>query len=210
MTSRPGRTFRGVTTSTTDQDGPPGDDHVDRLEDVFRTYGARVYAYARRHTTPDAAEDLVSETFLIAWRRRAELPLDPLPWLLVVARNLLANQRRSGARADRLWLSAVREQWHLHTAAAPEDAVIERDRYLDALGSCTRPEREALLLVAWDGLALAEAAAVAGCSPRAFTVRLSRARARMRAHLEADAAGPAVAGSRSTEPHRLTIAQELS
>jgi RNA polymerase sigma-70 factor (ECF subfamily) len=155
------------------------------------------------------------------------MPDEPLPWLLVVARNLLANQRRSGARADRLWLATVRSQWHQHAAAPPEDAVVERDRYLSALETCTRPEREALLLVAWDGLSVADAAAVAGCSSRAFTVRLSRARARMRARLDSDGAAVTQASSPvspgrspavdvaprprpATETPRLSIAQELS
>lgn len=187
-----------------------------------------MFAYARRHAPADAADDVVSETFLVAWRRRSELPDEPLPWLLVVARNLLANQRRSGARADRLWLATVRAQWHLHAAAPAEDAVMERDRCVDALEACTRPEREALLLVAWDGLSVADAAAVAGCSPRAFTVRLSRARARMRARLDADdaalvmqtgstvtqgrsrIAGVAPRPGQATDTPRLSIAQELS
>jgi RNA polymerase sigma-70 factor (ECF subfamily) len=206
---------------------PPGDstrpvEDVARLESAFREHASRVFAYARRHTTADAADDVVSETFLVAWRRRAELPEEPLPWLLVVARNLVANHRRSGARADRLWLAAVREQWHLHAGAPADEAVVERERYLEALQSCTRPEREALLLVAWDGLTVTQAAAVAGCSPRAFTVRLSRARARMRARIDADATPPAASrstapavaapepGLRTPETPRLSIAQELS
>lgn len=161
------------------------------LEDLFRRYADRVYAYARRHTTREAADDIVSETFLVAWRRRTDLPDDPLPWLLVVARNTIANHRRSGARADQLWMAAVRDFWHMPDTLPAADAVVERDECLRALETCTRPEREALLLIAWDGLDHVAAAAVAGCSPRAFTVRLSRARARMTAAL-----------SSTVEPHR--------
>ena len=216
MTSGRDRTVPGVSTPSRSPDDARKGDDAGRLESLFRAHAARVYAYARRHSCVDAADDIVSETFLVAWRRRDELPDDPLPWLLVVARNLLANQRRSGARADRVWLAAVREQWHLDTAAAPDDAVIERDRHLEALEACSRPEREALLLVAWDGLAVSDAAAVAGCSTRAFTVRLSRARARMRARLEADVPRPSTGAAEPTpaarlaEPTRLTIAKELS
>ena len=50
---------------------------------------------------------------------------------------------------------------------------------LTALAELSELEREAVLLVAWDGLANRDAAAVAGCSLRAFEVRLSRARARL-------------------------------
>lgn len=50
---------------------------------------------------------------------------------------------------------------------------------VQALGELTELEREALLLVAWDGLEPFDAAQVAGCSADAFEVRLVRARARL-------------------------------
>jgi RNA polymerase sigma-70 factor (ECF subfamily) len=68
--------------------------------------------------------------------------------------------------------------------------VVERATLISALGELTDLEREAVLLVAWDGLRNAEAARVAGCSQRAFEVRVSRARARlarlMNAHVAAE------------------------
>lgn len=171
------------------------------LEALFRAHADRVYAYARRHVGPDAADDVVSETFLVAWRRRSELPENPLPWLLVVARNLIAHHRRSRARSDRFWASAVRELWEIPVGPAADAEVQERDACLRALARCTPAEREALLLVAWDGLTPTEAARVAGCSVRAFTVRLSRGRARLRDGL----------GERpnSSAPH-LTLTSETS
>lgn len=158
---------------------------MDELERLYRAHAARLRAYAWRHVGPDHADDVVSEVFLVAARRRDDLPDDAaLPWLLVVARNVIRNHRRSGRRADDLWLAAVREQWHMPQGVDPADVVTEREEYVRALCSCSRPEREALLLVAWEGLTAEQAAAVSGCSVRAFTVRLSRARARMRAALE--------------------------
>lgn len=168
------------------------------LDTLFREHADRVYAYARRHVGPDGADDIVSETFLVAWRRRTELPEHPLPWLLVTARLLIANHRRSGRRADQLWLAAVRDLWRMPQAMAADEALIHREAYLGALEQCSRPEREALVLTAWDGLTPAQAAAVAGCSVRAFTVRLSRARARVRRALADDGT-----------PHHLSIIKEL-
>lgn len=169
------------------------------IDDLFRRCAPRVWAYACRHVGPDSADDVVSETFLIAWRRRRELPPEELPWLLVVCRNVMANQRRSGRRADQLWLDAVRSQWQLAGPVVPEDAVLDREAHLSALATCTRPEREALILTAWEGLTPAQAAAVTGCSTRAFTVRLSRARARMRAALDPGDASPFAAAIRLAE-----------
>ena len=49
----------------------------DQFEDAFRTLAPRVYAYARRHIDLAACEDVVAETFLIAWRRLGEVPEQP-------------------------------------------------------------------------------------------------------------------------------------
>jgi RNA polymerase sigma-70 factor (ECF subfamily) len=143
-----------------------------------------VHAYARRHVGAQLAEDVVAETFTIAWRRWAVVPDPALPWLLVVARNVVSNQQRSFARADRMWSTAVHELWHQTDPDDPQDLHVDRASALEALAACTPRDREALLLVAWDGLSAIDAAAVAGCSPRAFTVRLSRARQRFARALE--------------------------
>lgn len=161
---------------------PP--DHTDRHTDLFRRHAARVYAYARRHVEDAQCDDVVSETFIVAWRRPEQVPDDPLPWLLVVARNIIANQRRTSRRADQLWFAAVREGWAM-TSPAADAGLAERELILTALGACTRTEREALLLTAWDGLTPQQAAVVADCSPRAFTVRLHRARGRLRSAVDA-------------------------
>lgn len=151
------RTYKGVI-HPPDQLGPPNPDPApeptlepspDRLTTLFREHSARVYAYARRHVEESHCDDIVSETFLVAWRRPEKVPDQALPWLLVVARNVIANQRRTSRRADDVWFAAVRQGW---TATSPsaDEAVIEREAMIAALETCTRAEREALLLTAWD------------------------------------------------------------
>jgi RNA polymerase sigma-70 factor (ECF subfamily) len=152
---------------------------TERFAAMFARCSDPVFAYARRHSDAVLAEDVAAETFLIAWRRRADLPEDPLPWLLVVARNTLANRQRSLIRAQRLEIELIA----LHRLAAHSPAVefevVQRSIMLRALTSLTSLEREAVLLVAWDGLTSRDAATVAGCSERAFNVRLHRARRRL-------------------------------
>jgi len=158
----------------------------DQLAARFEELAPRIYAYARRHVGIDAAEDIVSDTFLVAWRRRDELPPDLLPWLLVVARKTIGNRRRSDSRRSRLHGAAAQSaRLAASDVPAAEDVAAERATTLAALSNLSELEREALLLVAWDGLAPADAAAVAGCSRRAFEVRISRARARLRTSLAA-------------------------
>jgi RNA polymerase sigma factor (sigma-70 family) len=151
----------------------------ERFTALFDSFSPRVFAYVRRHIERSLVEDIVSETFLVAWRRLNEMPEDPLPWLLVVARNVLANQRRSFARHDRIQLETAALGRLVSTDSAVDEVVIARTTMLKALASLTSTEREALLLVAWDGLSAAEAAEVTGCSSRTFAVRLHRARRRL-------------------------------
>jgi RNA polymerase sigma factor (sigma-70 family) len=155
-------------------------DSKQQFTGLYDEYYRRVLRYALQHADPGCAEDVASETFLIAWRRLAEIPQPPLPWLLGVARNLLRQQfgrtRREQRLADRI--SAMTNDADLLAWDAGEH-VVERAAALDALGSLQADDVEALTLVTWHGLSAAEAADVVGCSPHAFTVRLYRARRRL-------------------------------
>jgi len=157
----------------------------DRFEELFRATAPRVRTYLRRHVEPDVIDDLLAETFTVAWTRLDRIPQEPLPWLFVVARNMVRRQWRSRRRADELFQRSARELW-THVEASPETGMLNREDTLAALSQCSPLEREALLLTAWDGLSATDAAAVAGCSPRAFTVRLSRARSRFDRALGSD------------------------
>lgn len=169
---------------------PPRD--AARFADLWDRYAPRVQAYALRHVDRDTAQEVVSETFLVAWRRWADVPAEPLPWLLVVARHTIANHRRAHHRARLLVTAVARLELVMpRTTDATDGLVAERDALLRALARLTTREREALLLVAWDGLTPAQAAGVARCSPATFNVRLHRARRRLDAALTSDERPPA-------------------
>lgn len=162
---------------------------MSHFDDVYAAHRDAVWRYFKRRSAVDQ-EDLTTEVFLVAWRRRDELPAEPLPWLYGVARRVLANQRRAGDRRD-----ALAERAAAHAAdAAPDlaDAVGLRADLARALGQLTERDRELVLLVAWEGLTVAEAAAALGCSRGAAAVRLHRARRRLHTALNDDT-GPALA-----------------
>jgi DNA-directed RNA polymerase specialized sigma24 family protein len=75
----------------------------DRFEELFREHYRAVRGYALRRAPGDLAQDVVSETFLAAWRRLDDVPDDALPWLYGVARRVPANQRRSADRGSAPW-----------------------------------------------------------------------------------------------------------
>jgi RNA polymerase sigma factor (sigma-70 family) len=156
------------------------DDPEKWFTEVYDEHHRRVFAYALAHAGRDTAEDVASETFLIAWRRLDDVPDTPLPWLLGVARNLLRQQHDGGNRrralADRIAALTTPEDLAAWDVA---DHVIERDSALTAIASLSERDLEILALVMWHGLASRDAATVVGCSAAAFFVRLHRARRRL-------------------------------
>jgi len=150
-----------------------------RLAVLFDAHYDAVMAYARRRTRQLAdAEEVASETFIIAWRRLNDLPADyELPWLYAIARRVLSNQRRGGGRRLRM---EKRVRGITQNATQDETGVPE---VLDALGQLAPTDQEVLRLTAWEGLAPAEIARVLGISPNAAAIRLHRARGRLRHEL---------------------------
>jgi RNA polymerase sigma-70 factor, ECF subfamily len=162
------------------------------VEEDFRRlwvdYNRHVLAYAlRRADQRTDAEDVVSSTFTVAWRRWSDKPAAEfeLPWLYAIAARVLANQRRSARRLLALRLR-LRE---LPEAAQPERSNLPE--VVAALRELRPEEREILRLAAWEGLTNAELAVALGCTENAATIRLHRARKRLAEHLmkEEPAAG---------------------
>jgi len=157
-------------------------DQESRFRALFEVAYAPLCRYARhRGLTGPEAEDLVAQTLEIAWRRIGEVPAaEPLPWLYAVAHNLWRNQARRDRRRRAL---LARFRVAQPAAAGGDPAVLEPGVLRDALASLSDSDQEVLRLVAWDGLAPAEAAVVLGCSPVAARTRLHRARVRLAARL---------------------------
>jgi RNA polymerase sigma factor (sigma-70 family) len=150
----------------------------ERLEDMFRTYEPAIVAYVRRRATPDVVDDLVAETFLVAWRRLDVVPDEPLPWLLGVARRVLATHRRGRDRRRNLGARLMDAQPRSRSWEEDGD-----DPATAALARLSERDREALTLIAWEGLTPGQAALVLGEPPGRFRVRLHRAKRRMKALL---------------------------
>jgi RNA polymerase sigma-70 factor (ECF subfamily) len=162
------------------------------LERLFEAYAGAVRAYARRRVDPAAADDAVSEVFVIAWRRLDDVPDDPLPWLLGCARHVLSHQQRRLGRDVALVT-------RLSATARAELSVASDGTLAQAFSALSEQDRELLLLIAWEGLDIAQAAQVLGCSRNALTVRLHRARKRFAAALRI-ADGPGLTAGSGKQP----------
>jgi RNA polymerase sigma-70 factor (ECF subfamily) len=160
------------------------------LEALFAAHYDDVLAYALRRSDGEAAQDVVAETFLVAWRRLEVVPDDALPWLYGVARRVLANQRRSDRRRD-----ALAQRLAAHAAPTDRPAVGGDVSLLRALARLSEQDCEALMLVAWEGLDRRRAAAALGCRPGTLGVRLHRARRRLARLLDQEEAPLGTAAS---------------
>jgi RNA polymerase sigma-70 factor (ECF subfamily) len=145
-----------------------------QFEQLFRAHYGSVLSYALRRAPSSAADDAVAETFLIAWKRLESIPRAELPWLLGVTRRVLANQRRRDATQERVTLLWAAEP----VAHEIPDSTLDHELKL-AFSQLGERDQELLRLVAWDGLAPAEAARVLGWSAVGARVRLHRARTRL-------------------------------
>ncbi|WP_433061294.1 RNA polymerase sigma factor [Dactylosporangium sp. CS-033363] len=164
----------------------------DRFAEVFDRHYEHIYAYAARRLGPDLAEDVASETFLVAYDRRDGFDAargDVRPWLYGIASNLIMRHSRAEARRLKAFArSAEPDSGPDDTELVPGrvDAGGARGRLAAALNRLSLADRDVLLLVAWAGLNQQEAAAALGIPPGTARSRLHRARQEMRKALELD------------------------
>ena len=158
--------------------------HEKQFEAMFAELYPVVLGYAARRTQWHVAEDVAAQVFLVAWHRLDVVPDDDehrKAWILVVARNVLANSQRARLRSARL---DVRLRAGLAAGIPvveldPADVVAERLVAGTAMRRLGPRDQEILQLAAWDGLDLDGLATVLGCSTGAAAMRLHRARTRL-------------------------------
>jgi RNA polymerase sigma-70 factor (ECF subfamily) len=151
-----------------------------RFEELYRDHFQRVASYLLARSDQVLTQDAVARTFEIAWRRIDDVPEDALPWLFGVARKVLADLRRSQGRSDALFERMASAVTNNDEAPDHAESTIQRLAALEALRSLSPIDREALLLIVWDGLSEKQAAKALGCSRGAFALRVHRARGRLR------------------------------
>ena len=159
-------------------------DGDERFEGLFDDHYADVLAYAvRRCASRQDADDVVAETFAVAWRRRHELPagVEARLWLFATARLVVRNVERGRARQLRL---VDRLRGRIPPIRHRDPDVEAQDRLCRALATLGENDREILRLHAWEALSAEEIAATLDITTPAAWKRLQRARERLAAALE--------------------------
>jgi RNA polymerase sigma-70 factor, ECF subfamily len=150
----------------------------ERFASLFNHHYTDVLRYARRRVRPDDAQEIVAETFLIAWRRIDDTPDDPLPWLYRIAALEIANAVRKNTRRLQL-LERIQSDLKPVTAEVDSEIVGLREGVGRAFSRLKEDDQEVLRLSAWEGLSPVDAAKVLGCTAATYRVRLHRARRRL-------------------------------
>lgn len=156
-----------------------GSDESERLTALFRANSQAVRSFARRRVGPDDAQEIVAETFLVAWRRITDIPDPPLPWLYRVASFEIANHRRRKAKHVRVELALINGLNEPGGSVAPDEGRDGASAVNEAFLSLSPSDQEILRLATWEQLSSDEGASVLGCSVAAYRVRLHRARSRL-------------------------------
>jgi RNA polymerase sigma-70 factor, ECF subfamily len=174
---------------------PPSDELLWRLigEDdhgaftaLFERHAERVWNYAYRLTASwSTADDLLSATFLAAWRKRGDGVLvreSALPWLYTVAANLARTEWRAGRRRQRVLsrLTPATVTDHAEDLADRSEAQDRLRRVVAAVERLPRSEREIAQLCLLGEMPTADAAALLAIAETSVRSRVSRARTKLR------------------------------
>jgi RNA polymerase sigma-70 factor (ECF subfamily) len=158
-----------------------------RFDDLYQANYLAIFRYLYRRlpsgSRPNDAADLTAEVFVTAWRRIDKVPDSPDDrfWLYGVARRTLQHHRRGHLRRERLNARLYAEAGTNRPKA--DDPTFDAERIQNAIASLKSSDREVFCLIVWDELDNQSAARILGCSVNTVTVRLHRARARLRAQL---------------------------
>jgi RNA polymerase sigma factor (sigma-70 family) len=158
----------------------------ERFAILYDRHHQRVHRYVARRLGHDLADDLMAETFLIAFQGRARYDLayaDARPWLYGIATNLIGRRHRAETRFWRF----IAQTGVDDTVEPPIDQVTDRvtaqsmrRELASAVAGLPRGQRDVLLLTAAGGLSAEEIASALGIAKGTVHSRLNRARKKMR------------------------------
>ena len=158
-----------------------GDLRRERFEALVPALVEPLRRFLARRTDAATADDVLAETLLVCWRRLDDVPDEALPWAYGVARNCLANSQRGVRRQERLAARIAVVDPPVASAPGPSEG---GDADLtEAFAALRDEEVELLRLWAWEQLTASEIATVLDITPNAVSIRLHRAREKLKEEL---------------------------
>ena len=154
---------------------------------LYRSHYAAVRSYASVCVPNSEVDDIVADTFVVAWRRFADVPGDwARGWLIGVARNVVRSRHRKMRRAVNFVEQLIDLRPDSATMLDGDDVALEDlDLLKRAFATLKDSDQEILILAGPYDLPTQEIALALDIKPNAVGVRLHRARARLRAASDA-------------------------
>ncbi len=151
---------------------------------IFERHAAAIGGYARRRVGIDAVDDILSETFLIAFKRRESYDLSresARPWLLGIATKVMHRYRRTEVREWRAIATAEPEEVASHEGRSDSrlDASAALRAIAPQIAALSQKERDVLLLHAWGDLTYEQIADALQIPVGTVRSRLNRVRTKL-------------------------------
>ncbi|GAB3280099.1 RNA polymerase sigma factor [Actinocorallia lasiicapitis] len=164
-------------------------DHPYAFAVLFDRYAGMLHRYATRRLGPEAADDVVNETFLVAFQRRNTFDPaypDARPWLFGILTRLISRHHRSESAHLRAFarLTVETDDFPADDIADRVSAHGARAEIARALARLNRGERDVLLLTTWAELNYEQTAEALGVAVGTVRSRLNRARTKLRKSLK--------------------------
>ena len=175
---------------------------------IFDRHHLAVHRYLARRVPSAQADDLASMTFVVAFERRRSFrpsSTSARPWLLGIATNLL-HERHRRERSERGAIALLSGEPPRGADGVLSDGLLsdardgaDTEQLAQALATLEAPQRDVLLLHAWEELSYEEIAEALEIPIGTVRSRLARARAHLRSRLEQPRACPNPTPARSTD-----------
>ena len=155
--------------------------------ELFERHARVVGAFAARRVGFDAAEDILSETFLVAFRRRRDFDAaweSARPWLLGIASRLIRKHRTREAAQWRAFAAAASSgeratDGAIDAVGSRTDAAADLRALAPKIARLSAGDRETLLLYAWGDLTYEQVALAQGIPVGTVRSRLNRVRRKL-------------------------------
>lgn len=155
--------------------------------ELFERHARVIGAFAARRVGSQAAEDVLSETMLVAFRRRRDFDgswESAKPWLLGIASRVIKKHHAAEARQWRSFEASASRGEHtsdgaIDRAGERTDAAAAVRALAPRIAGLAARDRETLLLYAWGDLTYEEVAVALGVPVGTVRSRLNRVRRKL-------------------------------
>jgi RNA polymerase sigma factor (sigma-70 family) len=156
------------------------------FDELCSAHATRAWGFASRLTQCSAdADDVMQDAFVVAWRKRDLIPVEPWPWFCTVVSNCARNHRRKTGKVQRMAsIESVAPEDSGEIPARAAEINELRTELVAALNELGPEEHQAVALCVLGGLTQAAASELTGTNLNTIKARVRRGLDRLREKLK--------------------------